>query len=79
MARSPESSLTSKVAQGCGLLPVDSAGVTVGVVCEVASDEKIGGNGVEGMFNNDMTDDKRILRRLATILSHTCSHVWSAQ
>ena len=67
LARWPESSLPSKVAQGCGLLAVDSAGETVGVVSEVTSEEKIGGNGVEGMFNNDMTDDGMFLRRLATI------------
>ena len=38
MAR--ESSLSSKVAQGCGLLRVDSASETVGVVSEVTAVEK---------------------------------------
>ena len=36
----------SGVAQGFGLIPVGSAGETVGVVSEVAGEEKIGGNGV---------------------------------
>ena len=45
------------MAQGCGLLAVDSAGDTVGVVNEVTGEEKTGGNGVEGTLNNDMTDD----------------------
>ena len=67
LARRPEISLSSNVAQGCGLLPFDSAGETVVVVSEVTGEEKFGGNGVEGMFNNDMTDDGRTFRRLATI------------
>ena len=55
LARWPE--LSGKVAQGCGLLAVDSAGETEGVVSECTGEEKKEGNGVEGMFNNDMTDD----------------------
>ena len=41
LARWPESSLSSKVAQGCGLLPFDSASERVGVVSEVTDVEKI--------------------------------------
>ena len=76
LARLPESSLTNKVAQGCGLLPVDSAGETVGVVSEVTGEEKIEGNGVEGIFNNDMTDDEMFGENSQqfTILE---PHVWS--
>ena len=43
--RWPESSLVNKVAQGCGLLAVDSAGETGGVVSEVTGEEKVGRNG----------------------------------
>ena len=67
MARWPESPLPSEVAQGCGLLPADSAGETVGVVSEVAGEEKVGGEGVEGMFNNNVTDHEVFLGRLATV------------
>ena len=52
---------SSKVAK-CGLLVVDGASETAGVVSEVTDEEKIGGNGVEGMLNNDMTDDGMFLR-----------------
>ena len=78
LARWPETSLPSKVAQGCGLLPVDSAGETVGVVSEVTGEEKIRGNGSEGTFNNDMADDEMFFektRNNSQYLSHTCGHV----
>ena len=41
LARWPESSHSNKVAEGCGLLPVDSASETVSVVSEVTDAEKI--------------------------------------
>ena len=48
LARWPE--LSGKVAQGCGLLAVDSAGETEGVVNKCTSEEKKEGNGVEEML-----------------------------
>ena len=50
LARWPESSLSGKVAQGCFLLAVDSAGETDGVVNECTGAEKKEGNGVEEML-----------------------------
>ena len=40
LARWPDSSLSNKEAQGCGLLPVDNANETAGVVSEVTDVEK---------------------------------------
>ena len=59
----PASPSPSGVAHGIGLIPVDSAGEAAGVVSEVAGEEKIGGNGVEGTFNKDMTNDGMTLLR----------------
>ena len=56
-ARRPGSLSPSEVAQGFGLIAADSAGEAAGVVNEVACEEKIGGNAVEGTFNKDMTVD----------------------
>ena len=53
--RRPSSPSPSEVAQVFGLIPVDWVGEAVGVVSEVASEEKIRGNGVEGTLNKDMT------------------------
>ena len=50
----------SEEAQGFGLIPVDSVGEAVRVVSEVAGQEKIGVNEVEGTFNKDMTNDGMI-------------------
>ena len=77
LARWPESSLPSKVAQSRSLPAVDSARETASVVSEVTSKR----NGVEGLFNNDMTDDGMFekTRNNSQYLSHTCGHVWSAQ
>ena len=55
LTRRPGSPSRSEVAQGFGLIPVDSVGEAAGVVSEVAGEEKIGGNGIEGTFNKDMT------------------------
>ena len=63
LARWPESSLSGKVAQGSCLLAVDSAGETEGVVNKCTGEEKKEGNGVEGMFNNDMTDDGNVFEK----------------
>ena len=60
LARRPSSPSPSEVAQGFGLIPVDSAGEIVGVGSEVASEEEIGGNGVGRTFNKDMTNDGMI-------------------
>ena len=69
-ANRPESSSPSGVAQGSNLIPVESAGEVAGVVCEVQNEENIGGIGVEGTPNNDMTCEGMILRRL-TKTHHT--------
>ena len=53
-------SIPERSSTGFSLIPVDSAGETVGVSSEVADEEKIGGNGVEGTFNKDMTNDGMI-------------------
>ena len=50
-ARWPGSPSPSEAAQGSNLIPVSG-------VSEVVSEETIGGNGVEGMFSKDMTNDK---------------------
>ena len=39
------------------LIPVSGVGEAVGGVSEAAGDVKIGGNGVEGTFNKEMTND----------------------
>ena len=72
-ARRPGSPHPSEVAQGFGLIPVDSVGEVAGVGSEVASEEKIGGNGVEGTFNKDMTKDETIFERHAMNRSKTLS------
>ena len=60
-ARWPGSPSPSEVAQGFNLIPVSGVVEEVGGVGEVVGGEKIGGNGVEGMFSKDMTDDKMTL------------------
>ena len=46
-AKRPESPSPSGVAQGCSLIPVDSAGEVAGVVCAVEGEENTGRSGVE--------------------------------
>ena len=75
LAKRPGSPSRSEIAQGFGLIPVGSAGETVGVGSEVASEEKIGGNGVEGTVNKDMTNDGMIFEAQTQIvkpLSQMC-------
>ena len=64
----------SGVAHGFSLIPVSGVGVVV-------DGEKTGGNGVEGIFNKDMTNDMTVpdTRRSVKSLSQTCNHVWRAQ
>ena len=72
-ARLPGSPSPSKVAQVFGLTPVDSVGEAAGVLSEVAGEEKIGGNGDEGTFKKDMTNDGMIFeahRQIVKPLSH---------
>ena len=57
-ARWPSSPSPSEAAQGFSLIPVSGVGVIVGGVGEVVGEEKMGGNGVEGMFSKVTTDDK---------------------
>ena len=74
-ARWPDGPPQSAVAHGFGLIPVSGVG-------EVASDEKIGGNGVEGTFNKDMTSDEMTFSRHTEnrqALSQTRNHMWRAQ
>ena len=57
-ARWPSSPSPSEAAHWFSLIPVSGVGVGVGGVSEVVGEEKMGGNGVEGMFSKVMTDDK---------------------
>ena len=80
-ARWPGSPSPSGVAHGFGLIPVDSAGEAAGVVSEVAGEEKIGGIGVEGTFNKDMTNDGTTFEAHKQIVkpwSQMCAHIWRA-
>ena len=63
-ANRPEGPSPSEATQGFNLIPVDSVGEVAGVVCKVEDEENIGENGVEGTPNNDMTDERTVLRRL---------------
>ena len=60
-ARWPSSPSPSEAAKGFNLIPASGVGEVVGGVSGVAGEEKIGENGVEGMFSKDMTDDKMSL------------------
>ena len=67
-ARWPSSPSPSERAQGFNLIPVSGVAEEVCGVSEVAGEEKIGGNGVEGMFRKDVTDDKTTFLRYAKCL-----------
>ena len=74
-ARGPDGPPQSGVAHGFSLIPVSGVGVVVG-------DEKRGGSGVEGTFNEDMTKDEMTFldtQRSVKPLSQTCNHMWRAQ
>ena len=62
----------SGVAQGVNLIPISGVGEAVGGVNEAASDEKTGGNGVEGMFSKDMTPLWPLSSQV-TSFTHDCS------
>ena len=55
-ARWPDGPPQSGVAHGFSLIPVSGVGV-------VGGDEKMGGNGVEGTFNKDTTNDEMTFSR----------------
>ena len=57
-ARWPDGPPQSGIAQGLNLIPISGVGEAASGVGEAAGDEKIGGNGVEGTFNKDMTNDE---------------------
>ena len=79
--RWPGSPSPSRVAHGFGLISVDSAGEAAGVVSEKASEEKMGGIGVEGTFNKDMTNNGMIFeahKQIVKPLSQMCDHTWRA-
>ena len=59
-ARCPDGPRLSGVAQGFNLIPVSGVGEAVGGVSEAVGDDKTGGSGVEGTFNNDMTYDANL-------------------
>ena len=66
---------------GFTLIPVSSVGEAVGGVSEAVRDEKVGGNGVEGTFNKDMTNDGMTFeahKQIAKPLTQTCDHIWRA-
>ena len=65
----------SGVAHGFVLIPVSGVGKAVGV-------EKIGGHGVEGTFNKDMTNYEMPFeahKQIVKPLSQTCTHIWRGQ
>ena len=68
LARWPGSPSPSERAQGFNLIPVSGVAEEVCGVSEVAGEEIIGGNGVEGMFRRDVTDDKTTFLRYAKCL-----------
>ena len=74
-ARWPDGPPQSGVALGFDLIPVSGVGEAIGGVSEKASDEKIGGNGVEGAFSKDMTNDE--MTAFGEVLSvHSPSRSW---
>ena len=78
-ARWPDGPPQSGVAQEFNLIPVSGVGEAVGAVSEAVGDEKIGGNGVEGTFNKDMTNDEMTFEaHKHKPLSQTCDHIWRA-
>ena len=80
--RWPDGPPLSGAAQGFDLIPVSGVGEAVGGVIEAAGDEKIGGSGVDGTFNKDMTNDEMTFETHKHIVKHmnqTCIHIWSAQ
>ena len=81
--RRPGSPSSSKVAEGFVQVPVESAGEAAGVVSEVAGEEKIGGNGVEGTFQEDMTRDETSFEGHAmsrsNTLSQMCDHIFACE
>ena len=75
----PDCPTQSEVAHGFSLIPVSGVGEAVGGVSEAVGDEKIGGNGVEGTFNKDMTNDGMTFethKQIVKPLSQTCNHIW---
>ena len=53
-------SIPERSCTGFNVIPVSGVGEVDGGVSEVVLEEKIGGNGVEGMFSKDMTDGKML-------------------
>ena len=65
----------SGVAHRFSLIPVSGVGVVV-------DSEKTGGNGVEGKFNKEMTNDEMTFlntQRIVGPLSQTFNHMWRAK
>ena len=80
--RSPDGPSQSGVAQGLNLIPVSGVGKAAGGVSEAVGDEKIGGNGVEGTFNKDVTNDEMTFeahKQIVKPLSKTCNHISRAK
>ena len=80
-ARWPHGPHQNGVAQGFHLVPVSGVGEAVGGVNEAVGDEKIGGNGVAGTFNIDMTSGLMTLeahKQIVEPFTQTCDHIWRA-
>ena len=63
------------------LIPVSGVTEAASGVSEAVGDEKIGGNGVEGTFNKDMTNDGMIFeahKQIVKPLTQTYDHIWRA-
>ena len=74
-ARWPDGPPQSGVAHVSSVIPVSGVGVVVG-------DKKIGGYGVEGTSNKNVTNDDMTFldtQRIVKHMSQTCNHMWRAQ
>ena len=74
-------SIPERSCTGVSLIPVSGVGEAVSGVTEAVGDEKIGGSGVEGTFNKDMTNDEMTSeahKQIVKPLSQTCDHIWRA-
>ena len=57
-ARWPDGQTQSGAAKGFNLIPLIGVVEAVGGVSEAVGDDKVEGNGTEGTFNKDMTNDE---------------------
>ena len=81
-ARWPDGPSQSGVGHGFCLIPVSGVGEAGGGIRETEGDEKIGGNGVEGTFNKDVTNDEMTFeahKQIVKPLSKTCNLISRAK